>query len=60
MAKDKKSFILYADQKTTIDLLTDDQAGKLLKHIYRYVNDENPSIDDQIINLVFEPIKQQL
>ena len=60
MAQDKKSFVLYVDQKSTIELLTDEQAGKLLKHIYKYVNDENPELEDLIIKLAFEPIKQQL
>ena len=60
MAKDKKSFILYVDQKDLFNKLPDDIAGKLIKHIYSYVNDENPESEDLIINIAFEPIKQQL
>lgn len=60
MAKDKKSFILYADQKDLFNKLPDDIAGKLIKHIYAYVNDENPTAQDLIIEIAFEPIKQQL
>lgn len=60
MAKDKKSFILYCDQKGVWDKLDDAQAGKLIKHIIAYVNDENPSAPDFITELAFEPIKQQL
>ncbi|WP_372938846.1 DUF6291 domain-containing protein [Seonamhaeicola sp.] len=60
MAKDKKSFILYSDQRSVIDMLTDEQAGKLIKHIYSYVNDENPTLEDQLLKLAFEPIKLQL
>ena len=60
MAENKKSFILYCDQKSVIDMLPDEIAGKLFKHIYAYVNDENPTSDDLLINLVFEPIKLQL
>ena len=33
MATNKKSFILYADIKTTIDKLDNEYAGKLFKHI---------------------------
>ena len=33
---DKKSFILYKDQKEVIDELTDEEAGKLFKAIYQY------------------------
>ena len=43
MAKDKKSFILYCDQKGVWDKLDDAQAGKLIKHIIAYVNDEKTS-----------------
>jgi hypothetical protein len=60
MAENKKSFVLYSDQRTIIDMLPDDLAGKLFKHIYAYVNDENPVTDNQFINLAFEPIKLQL
>ena len=59
MAENKTSFVLYSDQRTLIDLLSNEQAGKLLKHIYSYVNDENPICEDVLINVAFEPIKQQ-
>jgi uncharacterized phage protein (TIGR02220 family) len=60
MAKDKTSFILYADQRSYFDKLTDDEAGRLIKHIFSYVNDENPNPVDRITDLSFEPIKLQL
>lgn len=60
MAEGKQSFILYTDCKETVELLSDEQAGKLLKHILRYVNDENPIQDDKFVELVFTPIKLQL
>jgi hypothetical protein len=60
MAKDKKSFILYVDQKDLWNKLPDEIAGKLIKHIYSYVSDENPNSDDLIVEIAFEPIKQQL
>ena len=60
MAKDKKGFILYADQKELFDQLPNDKAGELIKFIMSYVNDENPITEDLIINLAFTPIKQQL
>jgi len=58
--KDKKGFILYADQKDLFDQLPNDKAGELIKHIFSYVNDEDPQTDDIIINLAFTPIKQHL
>lgn len=60
MAKDKKSFILYADSKDLINALPDDVAGRLLKHIFAYVNDENPHTDEILLNVAFAPIKAQL
>jgi hypothetical protein len=60
MAKDKKSFILYVDQKDLWNKLPDEIAGKLIKHIYSYVSDENPKSDDLIVEIAFEPIKQHL
>lgn len=60
MAENKKGFVLYADQKSIIDMLPNDKAGELLKHIFAYVNDENPVNEDPLINLAFEPIKLQL
>lgn len=59
MAENKTSFVLYSDSKSIIDLLTNEQAGILLKTLFAYVNDENPKIDNSIA-LVFEMIKLQL
>lgn len=59
MAENKTSFVLYSDSKSIIDLLTNEQAGLLLKTLFAYVNDENPKIDSSIA-LVFEMIKLQL
>lgn len=59
MAKDKKGFVLYADQKELFDQLPNEKAGELIKHIFAYVNDEDPETKDLIIKLAFTPIKQQ-
>lgn len=60
MAKDKKSFILYCDQQGVFNMLPDEQAGKLIKHIFSYVNDEDPESDDLLLTIAFESIKTQL
>jgi len=60
MAKDKKGFILYADLIHTVDKMPSEKAGELFKHILKYVNNLNPITTDLIIELTFEPIKQQL
>ena len=59
MAKEKNGFVLYCDIIHTAEKLTDEQAGKLFKHILRYVNDENPECDF-VTEIAFEPIKQTL
>lgn len=60
MAEDKKSFVLYCDLVHTIELLSDEQAGKVFKHLLSYVNDEQPTLDDPLLKIAFEPIKRQL
>ena len=60
MAENKKSFIAYADWKDTFDALPDEKAGKLIKFIFAYVNDENPTSDDVLINAVFPSIRNTL
>jgi len=60
MADNKKSFIMYSDWIHTINKLNDEQAGKLIKHLLAYVNDKNPELNDLLLEIAFEPIKQQL
>lgn len=60
MAEGKKSFLLYCDLIHTVRKMPDEKAGQLLKHILEYVNDNNPETEDLLLQLVFEPIKQQL
>jgi hypothetical protein len=56
----KKSIVLYVDLIHTFDALEDAEAGKLIKHIFRYVNDLSPVAPDKITQIAFEPIKLQL
>ena len=60
MAEGKKSFIAYTDWKATFDALPNEKAGELIKHIFAYVNDENPTTEDVLINAVFQNIKSCL
>jgi len=60
MAEDKKSFLLYADLIHTIEQMPKADAGELFLHILKYVNDQNPTSENLIVKLTFEPIKQQL
>ncbi len=56
----KKSFILYADLLKIVEQLPDEQAGKLLKIVLKFVNEEEVCIEDLLLKIAFEPIKQQL
>ena len=58
--KDKKSFVLYSDYKELFEELSSSDAGDLIKHILRYVNDENPETENPIVRVSFIPIKRQL
>lgn len=60
MAENKKSFVLYTDSQGLVNQLPDDVAGRLFKHIYAYVNDEQPITEELLLNIAFEPIKMQL
>ena len=60
MAVDKKSFVAYSDWHGMFKALPNEVAGKLIKHVFSYVNDENPTDEDYIINALFEQIKSTL
>jgi len=67
MAKEKKSFVLYADLINVVEKLVirdrknkTNYAGELFLHILEYVNDKDPIPIDFIVEMAFEPVKQQL
>lgn len=60
MAEGKKKIVVYRDWINTFEELTDEEAGKLIKHFFRYINDLNPEPPDRVTKLLFEPIKQTL
>lgn len=60
MAEGKNKIIVYRDWITTFDSLNNDEAGRLIKHFFRYINDLNPEPPDRLTGLLFEPIKQTL
>lgn len=60
MAEDKRSIIVYADWMNKFEALEDDEAGRLIKHFFRYVNDLNPVAPDRITELSFIDIEQSL
>ena len=60
MSDKKKSFVLYTDLIHMVEKLPKDKAGELFLHILQYVNDLDPDTEDMVIQIAFEPIKQQL
>lgn len=51
----KDSFVLYTDQKAVIDKLSNEQAGKLIKAIYTYVETEKLPELEMTLDLVITP-----
>lgn len=60
MAEDKKSFLAYCDWIDVFEELTNEEAGMLAKHLFRYVNDKNPTVENRIVKLSFIQIQQTL
>ena len=60
MAENKPSFLLYNDQISTFEMLSNEEAGILIKHIYNYVNDRNPVLEDRLLQVSFAQIKATL
>jgi hypothetical protein len=67
MAQDKKSFVLYSDLLSTVSKLVEqdkkhqtNHAGELFLTILEYVNDKDPTPENFIVEMSFEPIKIQL
>jgi hypothetical protein len=56
MAEGKKAFTAYCDWHETFKELTDEEAGKLVKHLFAYVNDESPNAPDRLTDLLFKPM----
>lgn len=60
MAQGKKSFVLYADYIDVFEQLSNEDAGQLIKHMFNYVNDKDPTTDNKLVSLSFALIKSQL
>lgn len=60
MAEGKKSFQMYTDWIELFEELDDSTAGQLIKHLFRYVNDEDPESPSLLVTVSFIQMKQQL
>ena len=54
----KKGFILHLDSLSVLDILTDEQAGKLFKAIRNYNLGDEPDLDLSL-SIAFLPFKNQ-
>lgn len=57
---DKRSFVMYLDYQEPVDLLSDEEAGRLLKALFAYVSDEEQTQLDGAAAMAFTFIKAQL
>ena len=63
MAEGKKSFILYLTQRPIFEGLSDEDAGKLIKTVFAYVSDENPTPNGMVgysFNIIKPLLKNDL
>lgn len=57
---EKKSFLMYTSYLDNVEILSNEEAGQLLKAIYAFVNgNELPELD-RVVQLTFNPIKSHL
>ena len=56
----KDSFILYTEQTELFNELTNEDAGKLIKGIFRYVKTGESPVFEGITKMAFIPIRQML
>lgn len=56
----KNSFLLYIDKREIVETLTDEQAGKVFKAIYKYVDTKEESQLDPVSKIVFMVFRQML
>lgn len=58
---ERKSFLIYGDIEGVFEELLDEQIGQLMRGILKYFNTgEDPDFGDQILRIVWIPIKQQM
>lgn len=58
--KERDSFVLHLEELESVDLLSDEKAGQLLKSIIQYVKTGGDCIDDPVVGMAFSFIKRRL
>ena len=57
---EKISFVLYGSYEESLNMLTDEQAGKLIKSIYTYVRTGEKCANEPLVAMLFSMISHQL
>jgi hypothetical protein len=60
MDSSKKSVIVYTEWIESFEDLTDQEAGVLIKHFFKYINDMNPKLEDRILLANWKFIERSL
>lgn len=60
MELEKKSFVLYADLLSTVEIFNDKQRGDLFLCILKFVNQQEFQIEDIAVKVALEPVKLQI
>lgn len=60
MAEGKNKVIFYPSWAKIFEALSNEEAGRLIKHFCAYITDENPNPVDRITEISFIPIEDQL
>lgn len=60
MAQGKNTVLVYTSWAPMFEKLSDEEAGRLIKHFWGYVTDKNPEPIDRLTELLFEQIKTTL
>ena len=56
----KKTFVFYHDWKNMIEVMSNEDAGELLKNILSYVNEQKTTSENPIVNLALAHIKPMI
>ena len=60
-AKEKTTFILNTGYKEQVDMMSNEQAGRLFRAILQYTNNHAiDPIEDPVVNMVFSFVRQQI
>ena len=57
---EKRSFILYTQHREQVNMLTNEQAGELLKAVYEYADTGEAQVTDPMVSMMLAFLRQQM